>query len=100
MAEQQDEGGKLAWFIAGAAVGAAIGLLYAPKTGKETREYISQKTDQTKETLTETGKEVYEKGREIYDRGKQMADDAAQLLERGRKLMRGEEPAPPPATPA
>ena len=28
----------LAWFIAGLGVGAVVGILYAPKSGRETRE--------------------------------------------------------------
>jgi gas vesicle protein len=31
-------------FAAGAAVGAGVALLYAPKTGKETRELLARKT--------------------------------------------------------
>ncbi|HUJ22301.1 MAG TPA: YtxH domain-containing protein [Bryobacteraceae bacterium] len=86
---EQEEGGKLGWFVAGAILGGAVALLYAPKSGKETREFINKKTGAGREALAETSKEVYEKGREIYDRGKQIADDAADLFERGRRLVRG-----------
>jgi gas vesicle protein len=85
---EKEEGGKLSWFMAGAILGGAVALLYAPKSGKETRDFIGRKTDQGKEALSETGKEVFEKGREIYDKGKQIADDAADLFERGRRLVR------------
>ena len=85
----QEEGGKLGWFVAGAILGGAVALLYAPKSGKETRAFINKKTDEGKEVLSETSREVYEKGREIYDKGKQIADDAADLFERGRRLVRG-----------
>jgi gas vesicle protein len=85
----QEEGGKLSWFLAGAILGGAVALLYAPKTGKETREFITRKTGEGKEALSDTGREVYEKGRQIYDKGKEIADDAAELFERGRRLVRG-----------
>jgi gas vesicle protein len=85
----REEGGKLGWFVAGAVLGGAVALLYAPKSGKETREFINKKTGEGKEVLDKTGKEVFEKSREIYDRGKQIADDAADLFERGRRLVRG-----------
>ena len=84
-----EEGGKLGWFLAGAVLGGAVALLYAPKSGKETRQFIIKKTEAGKEVLSETGKEVFEKSREIYDKGKQIADDAADLFERGRRLVRG-----------
>lgn len=85
----QDESGKLGWFLAGAILGGAVALLYAPKSGRETREFITKKTGEGKEALSETGREVYERGRQIYDKGKEIADDAAELFERGRRLVRG-----------
>jgi gas vesicle protein len=88
MADQED-GGRLSWFLAGAIVGAAVALLYAPKAGKETRKLISKKTEASREALADSGKEVLDKGREFYDKGKEIADDAAELFERGRKLVRG-----------
>ena len=85
----QDESGKLGWFLAGAILGGAVALLYAPKSGRETREFITKKTGEGKEAISETGREVYERGRQIYDKGKEIADDAAELFERGRRLVRG-----------
>ena len=32
----------LAWFLAGIGIGALVGILYAPKSGRETREDIAQ----------------------------------------------------------
>ncbi len=40
MAEENKSYG-LAWFLAGLGVGALVGILYAPKSGKETREDIA-----------------------------------------------------------
>jgi len=86
---EREEGGKLGWFVAGAVLGGAVALLYAPKSGKETRQFINKKTGEGREVLNQTSKEVAEKSREIFDRGKQIADDAADLFERGRRLVRG-----------
>src|ERR1700682_5626121 len=82
-----EDSGRLSWFLAGAIVGAAVALLYAPKAGKDTRKLISKKSEASRDALTDTGKEVLEKGREFYDKGKEIADDAAELFERGRKLV-------------
>ena len=41
-------------FVLGAAVGAALGLLFAPKTGKETRKVIKEKAND----LLEKAKEI------------------------------------------
>jgi len=36
----EDNTSKLVWFLAGAAIGSAIALLYAPASGDETRRKI------------------------------------------------------------
>jgi len=90
---ENEESGKFGWFVAGAAVGVLLGFLFAPKSGKETREFISQKTGEGREALSGTGRELFDRSREIYDKGREIADDAASLFERGKKLMRGDQPA-------
>jgi gas vesicle protein len=84
-----DEDSKLGWFIAGVAVGATVALLYAPKSGKDTRKYLGKATNQSREAMEESGRELMDKGKELYDRGKEIAEDAADLFERGKKLVQG-----------
>ena len=82
-----DSGNSIAWFIAGAATGAALALLYAPKSGKDTRKLLHRTTREGREAVESGGKELMDRGKELYDRGRKMADDAADLFERGRKLV-------------
>jgi len=89
MAQEKNEGGNLAWFLMGVALGAACALLYAPKSGRDTRDYLSQKAQDAGDTITGTSRDIYERGKEVYDKGKQVVDDAAALFDRGRKLARG-----------
>jgi len=86
---QPNNGGKLTWFLMGAAIGAACALLYAPKTGKETRNMITQKAQDATDAVTDTSRDLYERGKDVYGRGRQVVDDAAALFDRGRKLVRG-----------
>ncbi|MDX2179240.1 MAG: YtxH domain-containing protein [Bryobacteraceae bacterium] len=79
---QRDNTEPVVWFLAGAAVGAALGLLFAPQSGEETRRLIASKTSEGRDRLTESGRDLYEKGREF-------ADEAAQLFERGKNLVQG-----------
>ena len=51
-------------FLLGGAIGALIGILFAPKSGKETREVIVDKSQ-----------EYYDQGKEMYESGKQSATD-------------------------
>jgi gas vesicle protein len=86
---KDDSGSGIVWFLAGAVTGAAVALLYAPKTGRDTRKYISKNAEKSKDALTDSGKELVDRGKELYDRGRALADEAADLFERGRKLVKG-----------
>jgi gas vesicle protein len=84
---------KILWLLVGASIGAGIALLYAPKTGRETRKYIRRRAEdasgQLRDTLAETRESVIEAGREAYKKGADFASGAAEsaagLFERGRK---------------
>lgn len=85
----QDYGSKVVWFMAGIAIGSTVALLYAPDSGRATRRKLVKKTQEGRETLAESGKEMFERGREMYERGRQLAEDAAEMFERGRKIVEG-----------
>jgi gas vesicle protein len=84
---QEDSNGRLIWFVAGAAIGAAIAMLYAPASGADTRKYIGEKTRESGHALAESSKEMYDRGRDLYERGRKLADEAADMLERGRNIV-------------
>ncbi len=84
-----DNSGRVAWFLTGAIVGAAVALMYAPKSGKETRHYLSRKTEQSRHAVSETGKDIADASRDMFERGRKLVEDAAELFERGRKLVKG-----------
>jgi gas vesicle protein len=89
--EQDDEAGsnRIAWFLTGVLVGATVAILYAPKSGKDTRQYIGEKTQAGKEAVTDKGREIAESSKEMFERGRKVVEDAAELFERARKLVRG-----------
>jgi len=79
-----NDGSSLAWFLAGAAIGAAVALLYAPQPGRETREAIRRRALEERERLAKSGREAMERGRDLYERGKGLADEASQRFEKGK----------------
>jgi len=89
MAEDRESSSGFTWFFVGAVCGAVVALLYAPGAGTDTRKLIGKKTDETKDAISDSGKEIVEKGKDLFDRGRQIAEEAADLFERGRKLARG-----------
>ena len=88
--EEQDDGSsRIAWFLTGAVIGLTAAFLYAPKSGKETRRFITDKTHQGKQAVSDSTKEIFDASRDIFDRGRKLVEDAADLFDRGRRLMRG-----------
>lgn len=79
----------LGWFLTGAVIGAAVAVLYAPKSGKETRQVISDTTQKSKDAVMESSQSALDAGRDMFERGRKLVEDAADLFDRGRKLMRG-----------
>jgi gas vesicle protein len=82
-------GSNIAWFLTGAFIGAAVALLYAPKSGKDARQYLADKVQQSKEAVSDSSLSIVEASKDMFDRGRQLVDDAADLFERGRKLVKG-----------
>jgi gas vesicle protein len=91
-AQEEDEGvSRLAWFLTGAIIGATVAILYAPKSGKDTRQYLSDRAQAGKDAVAGTTNDIVDSGREMFERGRKMVDDAAALFDRARKLVRGEQ---------
>jgi len=71
-------GSILLAFILGAVSGAAVAILYAPTTGHEARELLSEKAREGRETATKAAK----KGREVLAQSRETLTSA---MERGRE---------------
>ncbi len=57
-------------FVTGGLLGAAVGLLFAPRTGVETRERIKERAEGAREKLKETSETVRERAEEMAETGK------------------------------
>ena len=82
-------GNRIAWFMVGVVIGGAAAILYAPRSGRDTREFLAKKTQESRDAVESTSRDIVERSRDIYEKGRQLVDDAAELFERGRKLVRG-----------
>ena len=66
-----DDDKKFSYFLLGLGVGVAVGVLFAPKAGSETRLLLREKAEEGKEFLKRTGEELKETATDLVDRGKQ-----------------------------
>ncbi|MGA2711670.1 MAG: YtxH domain-containing protein [Bryobacteraceae bacterium] len=82
----------LANFFLGLGIGVGVGLLFAPKSGEETRDILLSKADEGKEYLKkqtsglrESASEMVDKGREVINRQK---DTLSEAIEAGKQAYR------------
>lgn len=65
------DGSTLVWFLAGLGLGALAGVLYAPKSGSETREQIRARAEEGREYVRNRAREAKEQAAQWADRGKE-----------------------------
>jgi gas vesicle protein len=66
----RDSGNSFMWFLAGLGFGALLGVLYAPRSGRETREAIKNSAQEGGEYLKSRGREARENVNQWVERGK------------------------------
>lgn len=60
------------WFLAGLGVGAVAGILYAPRSGDETRDVIRAKAEESRERLRHHADRARSQATDWVDRGRDM----------------------------
>lgn len=85
---------KVISFITGLGVGAAVALLFAPRSGEETREQISDGAEQGRRyarkrvrDLQAAASGAIDRGRDILDRGSEVLNRSKDVLDRGKELV-------------
>ena len=79
-------------FLLGLGVGVAIGMLFAPKSGQETRQLIREKAGEGGEYLKQRGAEIKETAAGWVDKGKdalgRQKDNLSEAVEAGKQAYR------------
>jgi gas vesicle protein len=82
-------GSKVSYFLVGLGVGALVGVLFAPKSGEETRDFLSKRADDGREFAQKKARELRERADELIERGKDVAtrkrDSLTAAVEAGRE---------------
>ena len=66
-------GSKVTYFLVGMGIGALVGLLFAPKSGEETRQFLTDKADEGRDYAQKKARELRERADELIERGKETA---------------------------
>lgn len=99
MADDSSSSGFL-WFLAGLGIGAAVGVLYAPKSGRETREALLNYADEGRNAVSERARQYREQAQQWYERGRDMVSQQKEQVrsayEAGRQAYREATQTPTP----
>jgi len=95
------EKSEFSYFLLGIGVGVGLGMLFAPKSGAETREIIKSKAGEGKEYVRQRGGELRETASDLIDKGKEalgrQRDNLSEAMEAGKQAYRETigQPQPP-----
>jgi gas vesicle protein len=88
----ESSGGGILWFLAGLGIGAALGVLYAPKSGKETRDDIARYAQEGTDQVKQRARQYREQANQWVERGKdvvaQQKEQIRTAVEAGKQAYR------------
>lgn len=84
MGEHSSGGDKFLYFLAGAGIGAVLALLFAPKSGRETRELIARTTRDSRDFLAS---KVTEGKQFVGDTSRKVTDDFSSFVDRSKDAL-------------
>jgi len=73
--EGSTAGTAITFLLIGLGAGAVIGLLFAPKAGKQMRKELRRKYDDARETLDDWKDDAKDLAEDALERGQEIADD-------------------------
>jgi gas vesicle protein len=98
--ERNDAAGYLGWFFLGGMLGAAAALLMAPKTGRETRELLTERGNEVAKRAQAMATDAQGRAGEWFDKSRELFEEQTQRLmtafEAGKDAMRDEIRKTPP----
>ena len=76
-----DEDKKLSYFCLGLGIGVAVGILFAPKSGFETRDMIRSKAGEGKDYIRRRGDDLRGRAEDMLERGKSAVQKQKEQLQ-------------------
>ena len=91
---ENNVGSKVSFFLVGLGIGALVGILFAPKSGEETREFLSQKADEGREYAQRKARELRERAEDLVERSKsaesRQKENLSEAVDAGREAYQRE----------
>lgn len=88
----ESNGSGILWFLAGLGIGAAVGILYAPRTGEETRQQIREAAEQGRDVVKDRARQAKEQAGTWADKGRDYLNNQKEQIrsayEAGRQAYR------------
>jgi gas vesicle protein len=66
-------GSKVSYFLVGLGVGALMGVLFAPKSGEDTREYLAKRADDGRDFAQRKARELRDRADDLIEKSKEVA---------------------------
>ncbi|HEY2118555.1 MAG TPA: YtxH domain-containing protein [Candidatus Acidoferrum sp.] len=73
-------GSKVSYFLVGLGVGALMGVLFAPKSGEDTREYLAKRADDGRDFAQKKARELRDRADDLLERSKEVASRKRESL--------------------
>jgi gas vesicle protein len=70
----RDSNNSFVWFVAGMGLGALAGLLYAPRSGTETRDVLRARAEEGRDYMRSRAREARDQASEWVDRGREVVN--------------------------
>lgn len=87
-----EDDNKISYFCLGLGLGVAVGILFAPKSGAETRQLLRSKAEEGADYVKRRGTELRETAAEALDKGKQTVsrhrDNLSAAVDAGKQAYR------------
>ena len=80
MSEEGSGATNLGFFLAGLGMGAVLALLFAPRSGKETRDYIAEKAEEGRDYVKAKTEDLRRQAEGAVEKGKDLVTKQKELL--------------------